>query len=321
MKAYKAVKTAVLAGALTLAAGGTAWAEYPEKPIRIIVPTDPGGAIDGLVRIFQRAFEEQQILKQPVVVVNMPGAGGTVGTRAIKDAEPDGYTIGLWHTGLVTSAAMGVTDYDQGAFSIIGSTGFVQTGLGVKADSRVASFADLLAMAKQGDGNIKVAINVGLPVHFIPLMVSEANGGGMRMVQAGGGAKRLASVLGGHTDTALFSVQELLKFQEAGLKPVVVFSEERVPELPDVPTARESGIDVLASDARVWLAPAGVPADRLKVLRDAFVTAMASESVRTQLESYGITPEFVDTEAVVAELNRVRAEVMPLVAKVKEAAQ
>lgn len=321
MNVFTAVRTALLAGALTLSAGTAALAEFPEQPIRIIVPTDPGGAIDSLARIFQRAFEENRILKAPVVVVNMPGAGGTVGTRAIKDAEPDGYTIGLWHNGLVTSAAMGVTDYDHSAFSLIGSTGFVQTGLGVQSEGRVASFEEMLAMAKQGDGNIKVAVNIGLPVHFIPLMVSEANGGGMRMVQAGGGAKRLASVLGGHTDTALFSVQELIKFQESGLKPVVVFARERVPELPEVPTAQEKGIDVMASDARIWLAPAGVPADRMKVLRDAFAAAMQNESVRSQLESFGITPSFVDEAELVAELNRVREEVKPLVAKVKEAAR
>lgn len=317
MRALQAGLAVLVAGALALGTGNAARAEYPEQPIRIIVPTDPGGAIDGLARIFQRAFEENGIFKTPVVVVNMPGAGGTVGTRAIKDAEPDGYTIGLWHNGLVTSAAMGVTDYDHSAFSLIGSTGFVQTGLGVLAEGKVGSFEDMLAKAKAGEGNIKVAVNIGLPVHFIPLMVSEANGGGMRMVQAGGGAKRLASVLGGHTDTALFSVQELIKFQESGLKPVVVFARERVPELPDVPTAQEKGIDVLASDARIWLAPAGVPADRMTVLRDAFAAAMQDEKVRTQLESFGITPSFVNEADMVAELNRVRAEVMPLVAKVK----
>ena len=321
MKVIQAGYAVLMAAAVALGAGSAARAEFPEQPIRIIVPTDPGGAIDSLARIFQRAFEENGIFKTPVVVVNMPGAGGTVGTRAIKDAEPDGYTIGLWHNGLVTSAAMGVTDYDHSAFSVIGSTGFVQTGLGVLADGSVSSFEDMLAKAKAGEGNIKVAVNIGLPVHFIPLMVSEANGGGMRMVQAGGGAKRLASVLGRHTDTALFSVQELIKFQESGLKPVVVFAKERVPELPDVPTAQEKGIDVVASDARIWLAPAGVPADRMKVLRDAFVAAMQDEKVRTQLESFGITPSFVDETELVAELNRVREEVMPLVVKVKEAAQ
>lgn len=310
--------------AVSLAAVGLATApavaQYPEKPIRIIVPTDAGGAIDGIARIFQRAFEEHDLLGAPVVVVNMPGAGGAVGTRAVKDAEADGYTIGLWHNGLVTSAATGVTDYDHTAFDLIGSTGFVELGLGARADSDVADFDTMIAKAKDEPESVKVAVNIGLPVHFIPLMVAEKAGAEMRMVQVGGGAKRLASVLGGNTDTALFSIQELVKYQPSGLAPVVVFSTERVDQLPDVPTAQESGVDVVATDSRIWLAPKGTPEDRLATLQAAFQEAMQLPAVREQLEGFGINPDFVERDELLAELNRVRGEVEPLVEKAKTAA-
>lgn len=320
MKILRSAATALLAIGLTLTAAESAVAEYPEEPVKIIVPTDAGGAIDGIARIFQRAFEQDDAFGATVVVTNMPGAGGTLATRAIKDAKPDGYTIGLWHNGLVTSAAMGVADFDHTAFDIIGSTGFVALGLGVNAKSGPESFEAMLEQARQEPESIKVAVNIGLPVHFIPLMVSEANGGNMRMVQTGGGAKRLSSVLGGHTDTALFSVQELVKYRESGLKPVVVFSEERVPQLPEVPTAVETGIDVLATDGRIWLAPKGVPEDRMQILRDTFARAMERPEVKQQLEAYGITPSFIDSSTVTAEFNRVREEVTPLVEKARAAA-
>jgi putative tricarboxylic transport membrane protein len=304
--------------ALGLAATvGPALADYPEQPIKIIVPTDPGGAMDGLARLFQRAFEEMDVFPQNVAIVNMAGAGGTIGTRAIKDAAPDGYTIGFWHDGLVTSKAMGVAEFDHEAFEIIGTTGFAQAGLAVSKEGRFESFQEMIDTAKAEPGTVTVATNIGLPVHFVPMMVGEAAGAEFRFVQAGGGAKRLQSVLGGHTDFALFSTQELVQFDPAGLKPVVLLAEERSPQLPDVPTAREHGIDVVAASARIWLAPKGTPEDRLALIRDAFREAMQREDVKQQMIDFGLEPVFVEPEVVVDELDATMAATMPLVEKAR----
>ncbi|MBJ3774641.1 tripartite tricarboxylate transporter substrate-binding protein [Acuticoccus mangrovi] len=175
-----------LACALAFAAPAGAFA-YPDEPIKIIVPTDPGGAIDGLARVFQKAFETGDILPD-VAVINMAGAGGTIGTRAIKDAEPDGYTIGLWHDGIVTSKAMGVVDFDQSDFEIIGATGFADLGLAISAESRFGSFEEMLAFAKANPNTVTVAANIGLPVHFVPMRVATEAGAELRYVQVGGGA-------------------------------------------------------------------------------------------------------------------------------------
>lgn len=309
-------KALILASAVaTIAAVAAvpAAAAYPDKPIKIIVPTNAGGAMDGIARIFQRAFEVHKILPQPVVVVNMVGAGGAIGTRAIKDAEPDGYTIGFWHDGLVTSAAMGVTDYDHTSFAVIGSTGFVEMGLAAKQGGRIKSFKQMIELARAKPDDVKVAVNIGLPVHFIPLMTADKAGVKMRMVQVGGGAKRLASILGGHTDVALFSVQEFIKYKPSGLLPLNVFSKERDPLIPDVPTALEEGVNVIATDGRIWVAPKKTPQDRVDYLVKAFQKAMQEPDVKKTLEGYGINPSFIDPADIIAELNRVRDEVLPLV--------
>ncbi len=95
--------------ALTVAiAAPVAALAFPDEPIRIIVPTDPGGAMDGVARVFQKAFETSDLLAPNMPVINMAGAGGTIGTRAVKEAEPDGYTIGIWHDGIVTSLKEGI---------------------------------------------------------------------------------------------------------------------------------------------------------------------------------------------------------------------
>jgi tripartite-type tricarboxylate transporter receptor subunit TctC len=312
-------RLAAIAGAVMALGASPALAEYPEKPIKIIVPTNAGGGMDSTARILQRHLEEKDGVK--IAVVNMPGAGGTIGTRAIMEAEPDGYTVGFWHEGIITSAAMGVVDYDHSAFEVLGSTGFAELGFGVGEDNPIDSFEKLLETAGAEPDSVKCATNVGLPVHFVPLMVADEADVQFRYVQVGGGAKRMPSVVAGHTDFAIFGVLEFVKFEEAGLKPIVVFADERSEVVPDVPTAKELGVDVIASSGRIWLAPKGTPDDRLEFLTGMLREAMANEEVRTRFEELGMTAEFVEPEDVKANLDEWKAKAMPLVEKARELQQ
>lgn len=316
---FSITRRVALAVALAVAAPASAFA-YPDGPVRIIVPTDPGGAIDGIARVFQKAFETSDLLADNMPVINMAGAGGTIGTREIKDSAPDGQTIGLWHDGIVTSKAMGVVDYDQSDFSVIGATGFADLGLAVSSKAPFKTFEEFLAYAKEHPGEVTVAVNIGLPVHFVPMRVATEAGLDLRYVQVGGGAKRYQSLVGGHTDIAMFSTQELLKFGGTGLEPLVMLTDERVDALPDTPTAKEFGIDVSAPSQRIWLAPKGVPAETLETIRDAFRQAMQQEEVASQLEGFGLNPIFVEADEVNAQLDQAREETMPLVPKAREAA-
>lgn len=315
---FRITRRLALAMTFAIAAPVGAFA-FPDEPIRIIVPTDPGGAMDGIARVFQKAFETSDLLADNMPVINMAGAGGTIGTREIKDAPADGYTIGIWHDGIVTSKAMGVVDYDQSAFSVIGATGFADLGLAVSSKAPFSTFEEMIAYAKENPGEVTVAVNIGLPVHFVPMRVATDGGMELRYVQVGGGAKRYQSLVGGHTDIALFSTQELLKFQGTGIEPLVMLTDERVESLPDVPTAKEFGIDVVAPSQRIWLAPKDVPADRLEALRSAFQKAMESEEVSKQLEDFGLNAQFVDAETVNAMLDDALESTMPLVPKAREA--
>ena len=157
--------------ATALGTGGPALAAFPEKPVKVIVPTQAGGGMDSVARILQRYFDENDVLGQKLVVVNMEGAGGTIGTRAISEADPDGYTIGMWHEGLVTSNVMGVADFDHDAFELLGVTGYGDLGFGVGKDSPYQTFDALLEAARAEPESVKCATNIGLPVHFVPLMV------------------------------------------------------------------------------------------------------------------------------------------------------
>ena len=312
-------RMAALAVFLCLGASDPALAAYPEKPIKIVVPTQAGGGMDSVARILQRYFESHpDVLGGDVVIVNMPGAGGTIGTREIKDAAPDGYTVGFWHEGLITSAAMGVSDFDHESFEILGATGYGDLGFGVSVNSPYQTFGELIEAAREHPDTVKCATNVGLPVHFVPLMVADAAGVQFRYVQTGGGAKRFPSVVAMHTDFAIFGSLEFIKWADADLKPIVMFSEERLEQLPDVPTAREQGIDVIAKANRIWLAPKGTPEDIRDHLVNALRTAMADEEVQARFNELGVVPAYVEPDALRAELDGWKAHIEPLVAKARE---
>lgn len=277
-----------------LIAAMPATAEFPDKPIRVIVPTQQGGSTDVIARIFQEALERLRLLAQPLAVVNVPGAGGSVGTRQIKDAEPDGYTVGVWHSGLLTAAAMGVTEYDHTAFELVAQTGGIPLGLAVKDSSRFKTIEDLVAEARANPDAVKVATNIGLTVHFVPLIFQHEAGAKLRYVQVGGGSKRLQSILGEHTDVAVFSTQEFLNFAPSGLKAILLFADERHPKLPELPTAKESGWNLDWTETFVWLAPKGTPRDRVAMIAAALRKALADPAVARKYEDQAMIATFRD---------------------------
>ncbi len=276
----------VLAGALPAAA------EFPDKPIRVIVPTQQGGSTDVIARIYQEAVERLRLLPQPFAVVNVPGAGGSVGTRQVKDAEPDGYTLGVWHSGLLTAAAMGVTEYDHTAFELVAQTGGIPLGLAVKDSERFRTIEDLVAAAKAAPDEVKVATNIGLTVHFVPLIFQSEAGIKLRYVQVGGGSKRLQSILGGHTDVAIFSTQEFINYGPSGLRPILLFADKRHPKLPDLPTAKENGWSLDWTETFVWLAPKGTPKDRVDAIATALRGAIADPEVARKYEDQAMIATF-----------------------------
>jgi tripartite-type tricarboxylate transporter receptor subunit TctC len=310
------VAAAVLSFGLSVPAAAQS---YPDRPLRIIVPTGAGGDIDAIARSFQREFEAMGLFPS-VVVLNQPGGGGTIGTRALKDADPDGYTIGLWQAGVVTSRAMGIVEFDHTAFEILGGSGAASTGIGIKTDGKYADMPALIEGLRANPESVTFATNIGLPVHFIPMMFAEQAGIEFRFAQIGGGADRLASILGGHTDVSMFSTSEFLRFADSGISPLMLFSAERDPKLPDVPTALELGIDFSTNDGRIWLAPAGVPEDRLAYLSDAIQQVLQDPEVRAGFEALGLSPEFRAPELVRGDLDKMLEAALPLVDKARQLA-
>ena len=289
-----ALRLGTAAGLLPFGLRYSQAAGYPEKPIRMVIPIAPGGQTDVVARLLQSTIDKQKLLPQPLVVINNAAAGGSAGTRLVKEAEPDGYTIGMFHMGLLTAPAMGVVDYGHDAFELIGQIGRTPIGIGCLENSRFKSIKDVLAEAKAKPETITVAMNIGLLPHFVPLMFQQDAGIKLRYVQSGGGAVRLKSLLGSHTEVSLFSGPEFLLYKEQGIRLLVMFSETRIPELPDVPTAKEIGVPTVFEERIIAFAPKGTPKDRLDVVAKALKAAMDDPDITARYKGLGIDRVFIE---------------------------
>lgn len=278
--------------------------EYPTQPIEVVVPFEPGGGTDTFTRILANAIAEQHLLPQPMVIRNVPGAGATIGSRTVKDAKPDGYTLLVLHDALITAkhSQSNPIEYGPESFEVIAGTGDVGLIVAVAEDSKYTSLSQLMEAAKAKPDEIPFSANIGAPVHFAGLMLENASPGSrFRYVQDGGGTERFAALKGGHADVSVFSVAEYLQFRKDGLRALAYCAAERHPHL-DVPTAREQGYDVLCRNMHFWWAPKGTPERRLAVIREALRRVMASREVREHLARLEIEPSFVVGKALREEL-------------------
>lgn len=276
---------------------------FPRKPIKVIVPFAAGGGSDTFTRIVQRAVERHDLLPQPLVVMNVPGAGGTIGARRVRHARPDGYTLLQLHDGLLTSKYSGNAEFGPEAFLPVAGTGRMAHIIAVKETSAFEDLPSLLDAAIENPDSIVFAVGIGAPSHYAGLMLEKASAGArFRFTQSGGGAKRFASLLGGHTDVTTFSVAEFVDFRISGVRALAILSESRHAIIPDVRTAREQGVDVVSTNMHFWWAPRDTPADRVQKIAGMLADVLETEEVQIQLRQLATDPVMLRGDALVRDL-------------------
>lgn len=254
---------------------------YPEKPIKIVVPFAAGGGSDAIARVFQNAIKANNLTDVPVVVTNVAGPGGRIGSRTVKDAEPDGYTILMNHMTLLTSEATGLADFGYRDFESIAGTGDVCMTVVVKDDSPFDTLEDALNAAKEDPDALTYGVNLGALNHMGGLLLQNTNeGSAFRFVQIGGDVANYTNVAGGHIDITAISAGQFNANKTGGIRGLAVLSDERHPAMPEVPTAKEQGYDLSFCFEYWWLAPKGTPADRVEKLADMLEGAMETEEVK-----------------------------------------
>jgi tripartite-type tricarboxylate transporter receptor subunit TctC len=302
----KTLLAAAVIGAAAMTAA-PAQADYPEGPIKVIVPFATGGMSDSTARLFQKAFQDHELLPQPLTVVNMGGGGATIGSRAAMESEPDGETIMLIHLALLSANALGISDYGAEAFEPIAQTGSSCLILATQNDKPYQTLEDLFEAARAKPDEITEAVNLGAVVHIASLILAEPAGVSFRYVQSGGGAKRIQDLIGGHVETAMFSTAEFKSFKELGIRGLALLADERHPDFPDIPTAREQGYDVTFCVDNWWFAPAGTPPEHVAVLADAFEAAMATDDIKNAFAERTIDPTFLRGDALAQHIQEVKA--------------
>ena len=273
---------------------------FPRKPIKVIVPFGAGGGTDTFTRIIQKAIEKHNLLPQPLVIINVPGAAGSIGSRRVKNARPDGYTILQIHEGMLTNKHSGNSNFGPESFQSIAGTGEMAHLITVPEGSPFGDLASLLHAAEEKPDSIVYAVGIGAPSHFSGLMLEAAKSPvcKFRFVQSGGGADRFTSLLGGHSDVSTFSVGEFVEFQKSGLRGLGILTRERNLQLPELPTAIEQGFDVISSNMHFWWAPKGTDPRRTERIAEALEAAMRLDEVREQLASIATSDQFIIGKAL-----------------------
>jgi tripartite-type tricarboxylate transporter receptor subunit TctC len=299
----RALRTAVAAAGLGAGLQGFALAQdYPNKPIKIIVPFSPGGAVDGPIRAI--AGDLSKRLKQQVIIENRPGAGATIGSEAVAKSPPDGYTLLLASQTNAISASL----YPKLNFSPIDD--FVGISLlGREPGALMAhpsvpakNVAELIALAKDKPGQINYASSGnGSGQHLFMAMFASMAGIKLTHVPYKGSAQATTDLLAGTVPLSFPGTNGMMKHIKGGkLKVLATSGVKRSPQLPDVPTLDEAGLK--GYSAYVWmglLAPKGTPVAIVDRLNREFKASLASPEVvafmnEAGIESVGSSPAEMD---------------------------
>jgi tripartite-type tricarboxylate transporter receptor subunit TctC len=265
--------------------------DYPNRPIKVVVPFPPGGPTDGMARIISARLSA--VLGQPIVVESRGGAGGGVGGKFVADAAPDGYTLLLSPGGALTTGPAVHRDfgYDP-AKAFVPVCQLIETPLiiSVNPNAPIKSLADVVAYAKANPGRLNWGSQgVGVAPHLLYELFKLEAGVNIVHVPYRGTAPMLLAVLANEVQiVADPSTTSLPEIQAGKLRPIAIAGGVRDPQLPDVPTVIEAGYPKLQSP--FWLgvaAPAGTPAAIVDKLNAAFREAMNDPKTRQQLDELG----------------------------------
>lgn len=265
---------------------------FPNHAINLIVNYGGGGTTDVSARILSKAAEKY--LKVPVSVSNKPGGLGTTGVIELKGKRPDGYNIGV-----ATYAPLAIVPhqmsvpYTPADFDYILSYAQYQYGIAVNSKSSIKTIDDLVAASKK-EGGLTYAAS-GYPQPFAMQRISEMKKVKFAHMPVKSGSEVNVQLLGGHVDAASAILGDLIPLYKSGeVRVIAVLTDERVPFMPDVPTAKEQGYDVTLYSYMAVAAPKGVPKDRLDVLRKAYAEAHKDPEFREVMKKLNIPAVYLD---------------------------
>ena len=311
-----------LAVALALTClGAEAAPGYPNKPVKIVVPFAAGGGTD----IVARAIADKlgQTIGQPAVVINTPGAAGTIGAASVARAAPDGYTLLVWHIGMISSAyVVKPLPYDpQRDFTPIGQISSASNLIAVNPELPVKNLQELIGLAKAKPGSLNYGSSgVGGADHLAAELLSQVAKIKTVHVPYKGGGPAMVGAVGGEVQFVTGTASQVMPMVKAGrLRGLAVMQKQRLTSLPDVPTVAEAGFPDL--EYKTWFGlwgPAKMPAEIVTKLSNALQEVLARDDIRDQLDKIGVDPAPTTTrdfelmyKAEYIKWNKILGDVLP----------
>ena len=269
--------------------------KYPEKPITLIVPFAAGGGTDIGTRLVAKYAEQH--LGQPLVVKNVDGGGSEVGVTEMVRSAPDGYTIGGFNSASVILTTMREANYhpidDVEPICLVVSDPRL---FAVRADDdRFPDAESFIKYARENPNKLTIGTSgAGTSGHLSILVMNKAAGVEAQPVHFGGAGESRAAFLGGHVDAVAQTYGEVKDLLDEGKARVIaIATEERFPELPDVPTFKEIGVDLVIASNRGFAAPKGTPAEIIDKLADAFKQASEDPEYLAEMEKLGLPVKYL----------------------------
>lgn len=280
------------------AARSLAQTGYPTRPVEVIIPYPPGGVSDTGIRYYADKWGE--FLGQPIVPVNKPGGGSTLGAKFVATAAPDGYTLLAGSDSPLITARFGVKGigYDLDSFRMVFQYSKLALFFSVKADSKWKTLEEFLRDAKKGPGELRYAsYGIGAITHYATELLSQAAGVKLTYVPFKSSPESLTALMGGHVELAVTAGLAGMAGSPR-IRPVAVASETRLPDYPDVPTLKELGYAVVVDSTVLLAAPSGVPDEVVRKFTAAHVKALAKyeSDIKAKMPKLNQYPDFVEGE-------------------------
>jgi tripartite-type tricarboxylate transporter receptor subunit TctC len=284
----------LLAAASIMLAASAVRAEWPDKPIQLVVPFPAGGTVDVVSRRFAEGMSQR--LKQPLVVVNRDGGSGIIGAAAVSISSPDGYTLGFFPDGPISvqPTLNRRISYSADSFKPVCQVFSFPYVLAVKTDSALNTLRDFAAKAKAAPQEVTYGFGgIGTAPHFAMLQFAQKSGLKFLGVPFRGDPAVAVGLKGGEVDAAVLTVETARRL---GFKVLAVFADQRLPMLPKALTAREQGFDVVASTYTGLFAPVKTPANVTAKLEAACASTLKSDDFQRAMIGLNQSASWLDSE-------------------------
>ncbi len=298
------VHALVAVGLLLIGFHQSVSAAYPDRPIKMIVPWAAGGDTDNIFRPFAPLLQKALGAGATVVIANVGGASGTTGAREAKGAPPDGYTVFSVHDYIHLTYYTGIADVSYSDFDPICMLSSTASVLTASPKTPWKTMGDLIADAKARSGQISVGATLGSTSHFFPAMIEKAAGVKFKYVSYDGLAPRMNAILGGHVDLTDANLTQKGKVDAGQLKFLAIATEKRIPELPNVPTLKELGLNVVYDVSRGIMVPKKTPTDVINKLEAACTVAVKDPAFDEAMKKQGTSVRYMDRKAFGAFLEK-----------------